>query len=56
MNHTDTAGTGISSRITQIRGAHGRMLVPPPSYPGLRQRAATSRLYERLARLVALDA
>ena len=57
MNRTDTDELGISSRIESIReGAHSRVLVPPPAYPGLHHRAVTSRLYKRLARLVSFDA
>ena len=57
MNRSDTDELDLSSRIASIReSAQCRVLVAPPSYPGLSQRALTASLYTRLAQLVAFDA
>jgi hypothetical protein len=57
MSRTDTDEFGLSSQIASIREqAHNRVVVPPPSYPGLHPRPLTARLYKRLARLVSFDA
>ena len=57
MSHIDTDEFGLQSQIASMREkAHNRVLVPPPSYPGLHARAVTSRLYKRLARLVSVEA
>jgi hypothetical protein len=56
MSRTDTDEFGITSQIASLREQPQRELVPPPSYPGLHARCATSRLYKRLSRLVSFDA
>jgi hypothetical protein len=56
MNPTDTQEFGIPSLSSLRARAHRRELVSPPPYPGLRQRAVSSQLYARLARLVSFDA
>ena len=57
VSRTDTDEFGLTSQIESIREqAHSRVVEAPPSYPGLHPRSVTSRLYQRLARLVSFDA